>query len=103
MRENPGQGEGREGAVKLLVGRISCLVGLLLSAGGILAALLGVSGNISAGAVGIALGVLGSFLGARRLGTATVVLGAVAVFFVLAASAGLVPGVEPAGHGYDDG
>jgi hypothetical protein len=71
---------------KLLGGRICCLVGLLLSAGGILFAL---------------LGVLGYFLGARRLGAATVVLGVVAVFFMAAASTGLIPGVTPVGHGYD--
>ena len=102
VREGTGKGEkGREGALKLLAARISCVVGLLLSAGGIFAALLGASENISAGAVGIALGVLGYFLGARRLGAAAVVLGAVAVFLMVAASAGLVPGVAPSGHGYN--
>ena len=44
---------------------------------------------------------LGYFLGARRLGAASVVLGTAAVFFMAAASTGLIPGIEPLGHGYD--
>ena len=75
-------------------------MGILLGAGGILFALLGASANVSAGAVGAALGVLGYFLGARRLGTATIVLGVIAIYF-MAAAAGLIPGVESLGHGYD--
>ena len=61
----------------------------------------GASVDLSAGAVGLALGVLGYFLGARRLGAASVVLGTVAIFFMAAASTGLIPGIEPLGHGYD--
>ena len=72
MRENTSQVDGREGLLKLLFGRISCIVGLLLSTGGFVVATLGASVNPSAGAVGIALGVLGYFLGARRLGAASV-------------------------------
>ena len=68
---------------------------------GFAVAILGASVNLSAGAVGIALGVLGYFLGARRLGAASVVLGTVAIFFVAAASTGLIPGVAPPGHGYN--
>jgi len=100
LSERIGKGDGREGAAKLLGGRISCVVGILLGAGGILFALLGASANVSAGAVGAALGILGYFLGARRLGAATVVLGTVALFVVAAASTGLIPGVAPVGHGY---
>jgi hypothetical protein len=75
--------------------------GLLLSTGGFVVAILGASVNLSAGAVEIiALGVLGYFLGARRLGAASVVLATAAVFF-MAASTGLIPGVAPLGHGYD--
>ena len=93
--------EGREDALKLFFGRICCLVGLLLGVGGFVVAILGASVNLSAGAVGIALGVLGYYLGARRLGAASVVLGVCAVFFMAAASTGLIPGVAPLGHGYD--
>ena len=101
MSEGIDKGEGRKGTAKLLGGRICCIVGILFGAGGILFALLGASANVSSGAVGAALGVLGYFLGARRLGTATIVLGVIAIFFMAAAAAGLIPGVEPLGHGYD--
>jgi len=101
MQENTSKVDGREGLLKLLLGRICCLVGLLLGAGGFVVATLGASVNLSAGAVGIALGVLGYFLGARRLGAASVVLGVGAVFFMAAASTSLIPGIEPLGHGYD--
>jgi pilus assembly protein TadC len=94
MSEGIDKGEGRKGAAALLGGRISCIVGILF-------ALLGASANVSAGAVGAALGVLGYFLGARRLGAVTIVLGVIAVFFMAAAATGLIPGVEPLGHGYD--
>jgi hypothetical protein len=70
------------GATKLLGGRICCIVGILFGAGGILFALLDASANVSSGAVGAALGVLGYVLGARRLGTATIVLGVIAIFFM---------------------
>jgi hypothetical protein len=92
--------EARVHAAKALLARISCVAGLLSAAGGILFALLGASANVSAGAVGVALGILGYFLGARRLGAATLVLGVIAVLF-MAAATGIIPGVGPFGHGYD--
>ena len=101
QQEGTAQRDGREGALKLLLGRICCLVGLLLSAGGFVVAILGASVNLSAGAVGITLGVLGYFLGARRLGAASVVFGTAAIFFMAAASTGLIPGIAPLGHGYN--
>ena len=101
MSEDVGKNEERKDLAALLGARICCLVGLLFGAGGILFALLGASANVSAGAVGAALGVLGYFLGARRLGTATIVIGVATVFFMAAASTGLIPGVTPIGHGYD--
>ena len=91
---------GREEQVKLLAARIVCGVGLLLGVGGIVAALLGGGANISAGALGAALGILGYFLGARGLATATVLLCVAAIFFGLAASQGLIPGVEASDHNY---
>ena len=101
MQEDTSQVGRRQGLLKLHVGRICCVKGLLLSAGGFVVATLGASVNLSAGAMGIGLGVLGYFLGARRLGAASVVLGTAAVFFMAAASTGLIPGIEPLGHGYD--
>ena len=91
-------GKRREDLAKLLFARICCLVGLLTSAGGIVLGLVG--GSVSAGAVAVALGILGYFLGTRRLGAATIVLGVVAIFFMAAVSTGLIPGITPPGHGY---
>ncbi|MEJ7842097.1 MAG: hypothetical protein WKF95_10050 [Rubrobacter sp.] len=88
------RGAGREQQVMLLAGRISCVVGLLFGIGGILAAFLGGTTNVSVGAVGAALGILGYFLGSRRLGTVTVLLCVAALFFGLAASQGLIPGID---------
>lgn len=93
--------EERAGVLKLLGGRICSLVGLLFGLGGVLVALLSVSDDVSAGVIGATLGILGYFLGARRLGTATILIGVAAVFFMAAASTGLIPGVAPMGHGYN--
>ena len=85
---------GREEQVKLLAGRIVCVLGLLFAVGGIVAALLGGTANVSVGAVGATLGILGYFLGSRRLGTVTVLLCVAVLFFGLAASTGLIPGID---------
>ena len=97
----PGQerGAGREQQVMLLAGRISCVLGILLGVGGIVAALFGGTANVSIGAVGAALGILGYFLGSRRLGTVTVLLCVAALFFGLAASQGLIPGIDASDRG----
>ncbi len=93
----PMRPEGKR-QVKLLGARIVCVVGILLGVGGIVAALFGGGANVSAGALGAALGILGYFLGARRLTTATVVLCVAAIFFGLAASQGLIPGIDASDH-----
>jgi hypothetical protein len=98
-QENPGEDQGKNQA-KRLGGLIVSVLGILLGLGGIVGALLALTQDVSSGVVAIVLGVLGYSLGARRLGTATVVLGTVALFFVVAASTGLIPGVAPLGHGY---
>jgi hypothetical protein len=93
------RGPGRDAGwhAGLLGGAVS-VVGLLLGVGQIFAALFGGGANISAGALGVGLGVLGYFLGARRLATATVVLCVAAILFGLAASQGLIPGIAPSDH-----
>ena len=93
--EEAGESQGREWRTKPLLGWISCAIGVLLGIGQILAALYGGGANTSAGALGIAFGVLGYFLGPRWIATATVFLCAAAILFSLAASQGLVPGIEP--------
>jgi choline-glycine betaine transporter len=95
-----GQGEGSRWSAKLLGGRISCAVGLLLGIGAFVSALFGGGANISAGALGVALGVLGYFLGSRKLATATVVLCAATILFGLAASQGLIPGIPSSDHAF---
>jgi hypothetical protein len=101
MGEIAGEGDRGKDLTRLLLGRVCCLVGLLLSlVGGIVLAVLGTSVNLSAGTVGVALGIVGYLLGERRMGAATIVLGVVAIFFVAAVSTGLIPGVASPGHGY---
>ena len=80
--------------MKLLAGRLCCLLGLLLGVGGIVGAFLGAGANVTFGAVGAMLGILGYFLGSRRLGTVTVLICVAALFFGLAASQGLIPGID---------
>jgi hypothetical protein len=101
LTEGADQSRKREDAFKVLLGRICCVVVLLLGAGGMIFSILSVSVNLSAGAVGIVLGLVGYFLGVRRLGAAAIAVGVVALFFMAAASTGLIPGVAPPGHGYD--
>jgi hypothetical protein len=101
LTEGTDQGTKREDALKLLLGRLCCLLGLLFGAGGIVFSVLSASVNLSAGAVGIVLGLVGYFLGVRRFGAATIAVGVIALFFMAAASTGLIPGVAPPGHGYD--
>jgi hypothetical protein len=85
------EGEGR---ARLLGAGIACVVGVLCGLGSVLAALVGGTPNVSGGALGAALGILGYFLGARRLATAAVVLCVATIFLALAASQGLIPGIE---------
>ncbi len=91
---NPGENPRGEAAVKLLAGRICAVVGILFAVGGIIGPILAGGASVPAGAIGVILGILAYFLGARRIGTITVVLSIAALFFGLAASQGLIPGIE---------
>ena len=64
----------RVGRAKLLAGRISCLIALLLGAAQLYLALPEGSANTSAGILGIAFCILGYYLDARRLATAIIFL-----------------------------
>jgi membrane associated rhomboid family serine protease len=90
-----GNDPGQERRAKPLIGWISCVVGVVLGVGMVFAALFGGGANITAGALGVGFAVLGYFLGARRLATATVFLCVAAILFGLAASQGLIPGIAP--------
>jgi hypothetical protein len=78
--------QNRERRPKLMGGRISCVVGLLLAVVEVLAALLGGGANTTAGALGIGFCILGYYLDARKLATATVFLCAAAILFGLTAT-----------------
>jgi hypothetical protein len=91
----------RKAAAKGLLGTVSCVVGILCGVGGILFAVLGASNNVSAGVIGAVLGIFGFLLGQRGLAVAAIVIGVLTVFFMAAASTGLIPGVSPLGHGYN--
>ncbi len=90
--QNPGTGEGLQGTVKLLIGRIASVLGILAGVGGAVAALAFDSTDITPAAAAILLGVVGYFLGARRLGAVCVVVGVVVLLVLAGASSGLSEG-----------
>ncbi len=90
--QNPGTDEGLQGTVKLLIGRILSVLGILNGVGGSGASLAIQSPDITFAALGILLGVVGYMLGARRLGAASVVVGVVLLLVLGGASSGLSEG-----------
>jgi hypothetical protein len=84
--------------VKLLAGKISCLIGIVFAIVGVLTTLLGYGASIAVEAVGVVFGILGYSLGSRWLGVLTVILCVVAIFFGVAAGQGLIPGFEGYGR-----
>ncbi len=96
------RGAAGERQVMLLAGRIACFLGLLCGIFGIAASFIGGGVSISSGAAGAVLGILGYFLGSRRLGTATVLICVAALFFGLAASQGLIPGIDASDRNLPD-
>lgn len=89
-------GENMQGAeqAKLLAGWICAVLGILFAVAGILGPILASGASVSTGVIGVILGILAYFLNARRIGTITVILAVVTLFFGLAASQGLIPGIE---------
>ncbi len=84
-------GSDREQRVRSLVGRTSCLLGLLFAIGQVLYTLFfGGGADTSAGILGIAFCVVGYYLDSRRLATAFIFLCTVSVLFGLARSQGLL-------------
>ena len=76
-----------EQRAKVLAGRTSCVVGLLLAIGQVLyTLLLGGGADTSAGILGIAFCILGYYLDARKPATAIIFLCAASVLLGLATS-----------------
>ncbi|MDP8973757.1 MAG: hypothetical protein M3N45_11460 [Actinomycetota bacterium] len=93
MREN----KVRAKQARSLFGLVGAALGILLALAVVAIAATqqgSVLGATSTALVGIILGTVGYSLGARRLGTAAVVLSIVALIFGMAVSQGLVPGLE---------
>ena len=90
--QNTVPGEELGGTVKLLIGRILSVLGILNGVGGTVAALAISSEDVTFASLAILLGVVGYFLGARRLGAASVVVGVVLLLVMGGASSGLSDG-----------
>jgi hypothetical protein len=70
---------------KLLAGRISCLIALLLGAAQLYLAFPEGSADTSVGILGIAFCILGYYLDSRRLATATIFLCSAAIIISMSA------------------
>ena len=90
--QNSGTDERLQGMVKLLIGRITSVLGILAGVGGAVAALAFDSTDITPAAAAILLGVVGYFLGARRLGAVSVIVGVVVLLVLAGFSSGLSQG-----------
>lgn len=89
----------REDQAKSLAGKISCVIGILFAVYGVVIVLGGGAPSVTSGVLGAGLGILGYFLGSRRFGTATIILSVAVLFFGLAASQGLIPGIDASDRG----
>lgn len=81
----------RASVITPFLGRALCGLGILLCIavfvfGGVYTA------NVSAGALGIVLGIVGYFMGSNRLGTVTIIISIITIFYGLAAGQDLIPG-----------
>jgi hypothetical protein len=96
-QSGPGGDKQRKEAAKSFFARVVCVVGILLGLVGLITPFFtgsATTADVSIQAVGILLGILGYYLGARRLAIAAVGLCIVAIFFALAASQDLIPGIQ---------
>lgn len=86
--------EARAQNAKSGAATLVCAVGLLIAVGSAIATMfLGVGADVISGcAVGVALGILGYYLGASRLGVATIIISILAMFAGLIINQ-LIPGV----------
>ncbi len=86
------EGSGGE-MVKLLLGRIISVLGMLVGAAVVFTA----NAALTFSFIGVALGVTGYVLGARRLGVAAVIVAAVGLILGAAIVNDLIPGLNPPG------
>ena len=91
--ERPGEEGGGPGVVKLLLGRIVSVLGMLAGAAVVLTA----NAALIFSFLGVALGVTGYALGARRLGFAAILVAAVGLILGAAIINDLIPGLNPPG------
>lgn len=91
---NRGTGASGTERGKLAGGSVAAGAGILLAVIGFVVPFISSGASIALGGLGIALGIAGYTLGARWLGVAAIALCVAAMFFGLAVSQGLVPGME---------
>ncbi len=96
-QSGPGGDKQRKEAAKSFFARVVCVVGILVGLVGLITPFFtgpATTADVSIQAVGILLGIVGYYLGTRRLAIAAVGLCIVAIFFGLAASQDLIPGIQ---------
>lgn len=93
--------ERGERQLKLLIGRLAALVGVVVALFGVISvftAQTAAVADISGGAVALGLGLIGRAFGSRSLGLAAAILGALAILLSLAAASGIIPGLPGGDH-----
>lgn len=91
-QRSPGKDKKRAESAKSFLASVLCVLGLIVALGAMISG--GAFGVVSAGAIGAVLGIVSFFLGANRLGIATIVFSIAALFFGLAVSQSLIPGLD---------
>lgn len=104
-RPDGGDGEeevskGEELQVVHLFGVLLAVTGVLMAIGGVVCAFFpNLVGNaVPAATLGAFMGFVGFMMRSRRLGGAAIIIAVAAMFLGLAASQGMIPGVEPTDH-----
>ena len=96
-QSGPDGDKQRKEAAKSFFARVVCVLGILLGLVGLITPFFtgpATTADVSIQAVGILLGILGYYLVTRRLAIVAVGLCIVAIFFGLAASQDLIPGIQ---------
>ncbi|MGI8650565.1 MAG: hypothetical protein ACR2KW_09345 [Rubrobacter sp.] len=82
--------------------RVLAVVSFILVAFGVIITLTSGGASVVPGFLAIVCGVLAYALGSNRLGPLAIALGTLVAFFGLAASQGLVPGLQSTDHAYPE-